>query len=759
MARAADGEWRALDGEAILRTYRLAAGYLYEAQLRHELTRRLGARVDGAGQGDGRARARPGGGDPRLLDPAAVARRAHGGARHGGLRRRPRRGARDPGGEGAGRPAAAARASGRRARPSTASDAASSSGSSTTPRLDARVDRAELAERCSAADGLTAKQTTFTMPELVCAVAGSLRDGAPVEQRARRGGGAVAASRARAASSRARRPGGRRGSRPASCSRSSAARSSSRSPGSNVDAPRPDRTTLARALLRVGTRALTSEQRHARPRGLDCRPTASSASSAPPAPARRPRSASLADAYRESERRRCSVRRRAAAPPTSCTPRPASRAARCTGCCSTRTATAACRTAACWSSTRPGWPRRGCSRRCSSSSSGRRARRSWSATRTSCRRSAPAASSPPSANDSARSTCSDNRRQRDPSERSALAQLRDGDPEAYLAHAARHGRLHLDDDPTAAKQRLLEDWWQTAQHDLAGSGDARLPPRRRPGPQRRRARRCCIRAGRLGPDALDARRTRVPRRRPRPLPPQRRSLGVRNGTRATVVDARRSTTLTLRTRRRRAPPVAARLRGRAPRARLRAHRPRRSGRDRRARLRPRSPTRARSRSGATSPARAPAPKRTSTSPSATHSSETRHSASRTRSLSRTEPPARSCARPPSHSRSTSATTPAHAFRPRSEGALEQERTRGRSTRQRRARARATALVESRQPARSARGRDRVLPGRAPRLRKEAGRACADVSVDSVHPPAEPRSGRGGADSAAATGADDAGTAT
>jgi len=42
MTRAAEGEWRALDGEAILKTYRLAAGYLYEAHLRHELTRRLG---------------------------------------------------------------------------------------------------------------------------------------------------------------------------------------------------------------------------------------------------------------------------------------------------------------------------------------------------------------------------------------------------------------------------------------------------------------------------------------------------------------------------------------------------------------------------------------------------------------------------------------------------------------------------------------------------------------------------------------------
>src|SRR5919106_412492 len=37
-----DGEWRALDGEALLKTYRLAAGYLYEAHLRYELSQRLG---------------------------------------------------------------------------------------------------------------------------------------------------------------------------------------------------------------------------------------------------------------------------------------------------------------------------------------------------------------------------------------------------------------------------------------------------------------------------------------------------------------------------------------------------------------------------------------------------------------------------------------------------------------------------------------------------------------------------------------------
>jgi conjugative relaxase-like TrwC/TraI family protein len=37
-----DAKWRALDGEAILKTYRLAAGYLYEAHLRVELARSLG---------------------------------------------------------------------------------------------------------------------------------------------------------------------------------------------------------------------------------------------------------------------------------------------------------------------------------------------------------------------------------------------------------------------------------------------------------------------------------------------------------------------------------------------------------------------------------------------------------------------------------------------------------------------------------------------------------------------------------------------
>jgi ATP-dependent exoDNAse (exonuclease V) alpha subunit len=129
----------------------------------------------------------------------------------------------------------------------------------------------------------------------------------------------------------------------------------------------------------------------------------------------------------------------------------------------------------------------------------------------------------------------DNRRQRDLSERRALALLRGGEPEAYLAHAARHGRLHLERDPTEAKQRLLEDWWQVAQHDLAGS--VMLAYRRSDVRELNEAARTVLtRAGRLGTEPLKAggREFRVGDRvlcRRNDL-----ELGVRNGTRGAVVD-------------------------------------------------------------------------------------------------------------------------------------------------------------------------------------------------------------------------------
>ena len=115
---------------------------------------------------------------------------------------------------------------------------------------------------------------------------------------------------------------------------------------------------------------------------------------------------------------------------------------------------------------------------------------------------------------------SENRRQHELSERQALARLRNGDPEPYLSYAAKHARLQVDDDPTLAKQQLLEDWWHSANADPAGSvmiayrrADIRelneaahaLMLQRRPARPRRAA----------------ARRARVPGRRPRPLPPKR----------------------------------------------------------------------------------------------------------------------------------------------------------------------------------------------------------------------------------------------
>ena len=194
----------------------------------------------------------------------------------------------------------------------------------------------------------------------------------------------------------------------------------------------------------------------------------------------------------------------------------------------------------------------------------------------------------------------ENRRQRDLAERRALTLLREGDPEAYLAHAARRGRLHLEQDPTKAKQRLLEDWWQVAQHDLAGS--VMLAYLRSDVLELNEAARTVLsRAGRLGPDAAEAggRQFRVGDR----VLCRRndRELGVRNGTRGTIVDLGE-----------------------------------------------------RSASGATSPARAPAPRRTCTSPRTTRTSARRRFATRTRPLHPSGPHAPSNARPRSRSRSTGA---------------------------------------------------------------------------------------------------------
>ena len=188
MARSDDGEWRALDGEAILRTYRLAAGYLYQAHLRHELTRRLGVEwtepVKGMAELEG---------VPEEAIRAFSTRRqsllehmeAHGtagfaAARVAALATRERRSRSTCRG--------CARTGGR-APPSTASAARELRallGPPAAARESIELDDSSRSS-CLGRDGLTAKQTTFTHARARLAVAGARPPRRPGRRCARRG--------------------------------------------------------------------------------------------------------------------------------------------------------------------------------------------------------------------------------------------------------------------------------------------------------------------------------------------------------------------------------------------------------------------------------------------------------------------------------------------------------------------------------------------------------------------------------------------
>jgi conjugative relaxase-like TrwC/TraI family protein len=128
----------------------------------------------------------------------------------------------------------------------------------------------------------------------------------------------------------------------------------------------------------------------------------------------------------------------------------------------------------------------------------------------------------------------ENRRQHDPAERDALARLRAGDAEGYLGHAAREGRLLVAGDAAQAKERLLADWWRAAaEGDLRDS--VMLAHRRADVRDLNEGARALLQeSGRLGEQALVAGERefrsgdRVVCRRNDP------ALGVRNGTRASV---------------------------------------------------------------------------------------------------------------------------------------------------------------------------------------------------------------------------------
>ncbi len=94
----------------------------------------------------------------------------------------------------------------------------------------------------------------------------------------------------------------------------------------------------------------------------------------------------------------------------------------------------------------------------------------------------------------------ENHRQIEPWEREALAQLRDGDADHAFAAYQAHGRVVHLDDPEQLRQRLVDDWWAAR----AAGGDALMLATRNPDVDdlNQRARRCLILERQLGADDL-----------------------------------------------------------------------------------------------------------------------------------------------------------------------------------------------------------------------------------------------------------------
>ena len=129
----------------------------------------------------------------------------------------------------------------------------------------------------------------------------------------------------------------------------------------------------------------------------------------------------------------------------------------------------------------------------------------------------------------------DNHRQRSEPERKALAFLRDGDSRDYLTHQAASGRLTVAASNIEAKAQLLADWWQAASTDLAGS--VMIAYRRRDVAELNAAARTLLdRDGRLGRERLRLEDGREFALGDRVLCTRNNSrLGITNGSRGTIV--------------------------------------------------------------------------------------------------------------------------------------------------------------------------------------------------------------------------------
>ena len=524
LARSEDGEWRALDGEAILRTYRLAAGYLYEANLRHELASRLGVRWT-----------EPVKGMAELEGVPEEAVRAFSTRRQSLLEHMEARGTE---GFAASRVAALATREAKeqvdlpRLREEWSSRAAKHGlalrelRTLIGPPHPARaIDLGEAAEQLLGSDGLTAKQTTFTMPELVCAVAGAVRQGGTADDVVE------------AAEQLAMHPGielveaERTPGRPTRFTTRELLEVEREAlemalAGRDVGAPRArvpiqDRTDLTVEQQTLVREASMSSDRIACAVGV--------AGSGKTTALR-----ALGDAYRAE-----GIPVLGAAP----SGRAADELATATGIRSTTMHRLLL------DAQREG----GLPHRCVLvvDEAGMAETRvltpllrlvddaGGKAILVGDPGQLPAVGAgglfPALCEQLGAIGLSENRRQRDPAERDALARLRTGDPEPYITHAASSGRLHLEDDATSAKSRLLEDWWRAAERDV--SGTVMLAYRRDDVRDLNdAARMLMLRAGRLGPGALQLgrREFRVGDRAICRRNDAR--CDVRNGTRGTVVD-------------------------------------------------------------------------------------------------------------------------------------------------------------------------------------------------------------------------------
>ncbi|MGZ4391962.1 MAG: MobF family relaxase [Gaiellaceae bacterium] len=539
LARTADGEWRALDGEAILKSYRLAAGYLYEAQLRHEVTQRLGLRWNEPVKGMAELEAVP-----------EEAVRAFSTRRQSLVEHMQARGTE---GFAASRVAALATREAKeqvdlpRLREQWQARAAEHGlGRRELCSLvdlhherSALLDRGQVTTPLFALDRLAEKQTTFTMPELVCAAAGSLRDGGTVEQVLE------------TAEELARLPGIELLNPEQSPGRP--ARFTTRElleveraalelalAGRGTNAPCVDETILRRELMDAD---LTGEQR-ALVREASLLPDRVVCVVGVAGAGKTTALRVLNQAYQT-----------AGLPVIGAAPsgRAADELAALTG---IRSATL--HRLLLDAAKEGGLPPR-CVLVVDEAGMG------------DTRTLAPLLHMVHQAHGKAilvgdphqlpavgagglyAGLCGrlgalsliENRRQRDGAERAALARLRAGEPEPYLAHAARLGRLHLEDDPLAVKRRLLEDWWQAAERDPTVA--VMLAHRRedvRDLNQAAHAR--MLSAGRLGPDALKLAEREF---RVGDLAICRRNdpkSAVQNGTRGTIVELDPSS-LTLKT--------------------------------------------------------------------------------------------------------------------------------------------------------------------------------------------------------------------